>query len=173
MHRFLSRSLALVSAVAVLGLAAPSDAAPHELAVTISPIHLAIPVVELTGEYKLVDRQSAALILGAGTSGGVGAFEIGGQYAYYLLGNFDHGLKLGLEGIFVAAGGSAGTSVTAVGGGVSVGPFLAYKIAFDFGLTFDLGAGAQYVFITASDGTNSASADGFGLLLNLNAGWSF
>src|SRR3954471_20280725 len=65
-------------------------------ALTISPIHLFFPIVELTGEIRASDKVGLAAILGAGrysdTTNGVkvsaSVYEAGAQFRYYLIGDF-------------------------------------------------------------------------------------
>lgn len=69
------------------------------------------------------------------------------------------------------------TNITGTGQGIGIGPFIGYKVAASFGLTFVAQLGAQYNIATAeaTDGTTTEtdSASGIGPLLNLNLGWSF
>lgn len=159
----------------------------HKLAVTISPIHLALPIVELTGEYAVQRKLGVAVIAGVGsvgvdysdgTSDSFTAWELGASGRYYVLGDFDHGMQVGAEVMFLGISGDAreGT-ISASGQGLTAGGFVGYKIAADFGLTFDGQVGYQAILVgaQASDGEESASTSDSsgGVLLNLNVGWSF
>lgn len=159
-------------------LASSSAKPPYDkhLSVTFSPLHLAFPMLEVTTEGRLADKVGLAGVLGFGTYSGWTIVEVGSQFRYYALGSFDHGMELGGEALLLHAvvdsGGTSGTGV-----GYSVGPFVGYKIAARFGLTFDAQLGATIVqaAATASNSGQSASATqtGIGPLLNLNLGWSF
>lgn len=159
-----------MSKIAKLGLAATflattmgvaqANERDHDVSVTVSPIHLAFPMVELTGEFALSDKGSAAAIVGIGETQGVSVWEVGGQGRYYFLGNFSRGVGFGGEVLYVGAS-SGGYSAS----GAAVGPFVAGKYAFGFGLTGDLALGAQVVGIGGTSGVIP--------LININVGWSF
>lgn len=152
------------------------DDVQHRVSITFSPIHLSLPIVELTGEYRVDDKMGAALIVGAGTVDGYNAYEVGAQYRYYVLGSFIHGLQVGAELLYLSIDDTEG-NVTASGNGLAIGPFVGYKIASNLGFTFDLQAGAQYLAMQAEAEVGSASASDEDSdiipLLNLNFGWSF
>ncbi len=85
-------------------------------------------------------------------------------------------MQVGGELIYMHASIDAG-GVSAVADGLSVGPFLGYKVIADFGFTFDCQVDYQFVGVGASatDGQTMASARSSNgtVLLNLNVGWSF
>jgi len=159
----------------------------RKVSVTISPLHLTLPVLELTGEYRVLDKLGVAVVLGAGkvtpkaTAGlppppSVPVWEAGLQGRYYLLGDFRHGMQIGAEAIYMHAS-LDGNGVSAVADGFSLGGFLGYKVMADVGFTFDCQLGYQVVGFGASatNGQMTASrqsAQG-AVLLNLNVGWSF
>jgi hypothetical protein len=164
----------------------------HSVAITISPFHLFLPVVEIMGEVKLIPKVSGALILGAGSlkvPGTTGipdsrarAYEAGLQLVFYPLGDFEHGMQLGAEALFVDAKGSVkptnGSAEIAYGGsGLSTGAFLGYKVISKIGFTFNAQLGAAYTSVIAEASqktvTVSAAQSGVNVLLNLNAGWAF
>lgn len=182
--------LATAGAVAIAPAVAEAETAADEsarstpqVAITFSPLHLVLPMVEVAGEFRLADQISAAAIAGAGSFSGnrlgdpaddnqYTAWEIGGQFRYYLLGDFARGLQLGAEVIYldVAAEGALGS---AEGEGLSAGAFGGYKHTFSFGLTLDGQLGAQAILVRAQNGEARASDEIVSVLLNLNAGWSF
>jgi hypothetical protein len=168
---------------------APSHAdTQHQVAVTFSPLHLVSPIVELTGEFRLHDKFSVAAIAGVGSittevpdgsteeEKSFSAWELGGQGRFYLLGDFDHGMQLGVELLYVNVDFDE-ADVSGTGNGLALGPFIGYKVSAGFGLTFDAQLGFQYLAATAeaSSGTDSASASDSTTipLLNLNLGWAF
>ena len=157
------------------------------VSVTISPIHLALPVFEVTAEYRIEPRVGVAAVAGYGNvstapeGGGedisVAVFEIGAQANYYLLGDFDHGLQLGAEVLYIGGSAEEG-NVSAVASGLAMGPFAGYKVAADFGLTFVFQLGAQFVTLKAdaeatTGETATKSESNTIALLNINLGWSF
>ena len=161
----------------------------HRIAVTLSPLHLILPVVEVTAEYRMADRIGLAGIFGAGKVGTeqatpagtvehrFTAVEAGTQFRYYPIGNFVHGMQVGAELLYLYVGrGDSGTS-SAFGEGLAVGPFAGYKIATNVGFTFDAQLGFEYVAAHAEastpGGSTSAKAKTIIPLVNLNVGWSF
>jgi hypothetical protein len=159
------------------------DPGPRQrVSVTFSPVHLILPMVELTGEFALRPRVSVAGILGLGAvrvSGETfGVFEIGAQGRFYLLGDFTHGLNLALEFIYLGiSNAGSGSGFLASGAGLSLGPLLGYKLATRVGFTLDIQGGAAVVAVGArasGGGTSATASDSrFIPVLNLNLGWSF
>lgn len=150
---------------------------------TISPIHLLMPVFELTAEFRGSEHLGLAVVGGAGSIKAAdldtrfGVYEVGGQVRYYLTGDFRRGLELGAELIYLHVSGSLG-DVSGVGEGIGVGPFLGYKLGTMAGFVFDAQLGAERVGIAASSHDSSGSAGSASEqrwipLLNLNIGWSF
>ena len=140
--------------------------------ITISPIHLAMPVVELMGEFALSPKVSVAVVGGLGTYEGFSVSEFGGQLNLYATGNFDKGMQVGLEILYASVSGSI-ENVSGVGNGLSIGPFIGYKGAFDFGLSIDIQLGVAFMTVQAEASGSTASAKATAPLLNLNVGWSF
>jgi hypothetical protein len=176
----------------VYGTAPPAPTPPpeedlHDVSLTFSPIHLLLPIFELTAEVRLVDSIGLAGIVGGGTVTVVDAFgedisfdafELGAHFRWYPIGDFDHGMQLGVELLYIFVSGSVGSSgVTGTGSGLAVGPFIGYKITTSVGFTFDAQLGAQMAGIAAqaTDGTTTEEASDTQVipLLNLNIGWAF
>ncbi len=159
---------------------APEPPIPS-FALTLSPIHLVLPFVELTGEFKLADKIGLAVIAGAGTvkvtgtsvDTRVSVFEGGMSFRYYAIGDFRHGMQIGAEAIYLYASASKG-SISASVNGAAVGPFIGYKYTARGGFTFDSQLGFARVGLAgrSNDGDKN-SVSGWGPLLNLNIGWSF
>jgi hypothetical protein len=155
-------------------------------ALTISPIHLVLPVVELTGEARALDKLGVAVVAGAGKVSqdatpttpalSAAAYEAGLSVRYYLLGDFRHGLQLGAEALYIHVSDKI-ESISASARGLAIGPFAGYKYTADFGFTFDAQLGVQRVGLTgeAHDAATSTSQKDskFIPLLNANVGWSF
>jgi len=172
--------LAMASLIALPNAAIAGDGdTMHDVSLTISPVHLILPVVELQGEFKLNPKMSASAILGFGKVSdedniiNATVFELGGQFSYYLIGDFDHGMQLGAEVLFVHLSDTEATPGGVFGGGLSVGPYVGYKIAADFGLTFAAQLGVAFLAVRASTDNSSASEERIAPLLNINLGWSF
>jgi hypothetical protein len=179
--------LALVATAHAQPASMPPPAPPSEkpaakplprFSVTFSPIHLVLPVFEVTTEVRLAPTASAALILGAGQVTPEGATEsatvteLGFQGRYYPIGKRKHRMQVGAEVMFVhGEGESGGAAVTA--DGVAIGPFVGYKFTAEIGFTFDAQLGFQRIGIGAESETTTASEKDWIALLNLNVGWSF
>jgi hypothetical protein len=163
-------------------IAAQPEHPQRSFSLTFSPIHLLIPMLELTGEVKIQDRFSVAFIGGIGrysqTDSGVNlsatAYEAGGHLRFYPIGDFRRGLELGVEVLYLKL---SDTNLAASGEGLAVGPFIGYKITTDAGFTFDVQGGAERVFeratATSYGSTSTATQSAYIPLLNLNIGWSF
>ncbi|HIA03453.1 MAG TPA: hypothetical protein EYN66_16360 [Myxococcales bacterium] len=182
----------VVAGILISGTAfsAEEKASKYRVAVTVSPIHLVLPMGELTAEIALPHDLSVAVILGFGqvtvkstniltkaeNNQQFTVIEAGAQLRYCVLGDFDHGMQVGAEFLYLQVDGEVG-SVTGGANGLSIGPFVGYKIAWDFGLTLDIQAGASFLAVdaSASDGNVSASTESSAIapLVNLNLGWSF
>jgi hypothetical protein len=153
---------------------------------TISPVHLTAPIVELTGEARVLDKLGIAAVAGAGKLSSketatapkrsASAYEVGLQGRYYLLGDFRHGLQLGAEAMYLHVADDDPT-FSATGKGLAIGPFVGYKYTADVGFTFDTQLGFQHISAAAeaSHGVRQETAEDSGniVLLNINVGWSF
>ena len=171
-------------------LAVPAPARPERsLSLTISPLHLLLPLLEVTAEYRVGPR------LGVAGVGGIGAItattsaddsvrffatEVGASVRYYVTGSFQRGVQVGAEALYLYLKideSSTSVDITGAGDGLSIGPFLGYKWIGRSGFTFDAQGGLAYAATrsSASDGTTSATASDNRLypLLNVNVGWSF
>jgi len=127
----------LPSVAAAVPVAPPPPPPERAIAVTISPLHLLSPIVELTGEYRVGPKLGVAATLGAGSvtakdGGGtehrftVG--ELGGSARYYVTGSFARGLQVGGELMYLLVKlDDPMTTVRATGDGLSVSPFIGYK----------------------------------------------
>jgi hypothetical protein len=150
---------------------------------TISPIHLLLPVLELSGELRLGNQAGVALIAGGGRitqhySGGSVTFraiEVGGQLRYYVNGSFRRGLHLGVEVLYLSVDGKI-EGATGMASGLAMGPLVGWKTTTAAGFTFEVQGGVEVVTLgaeaTDSSGTSTDSEVDFIPLLNLNIGWS-
>ncbi len=171
----------------------PAEPESRTLSVTISPFHLFVNFVELGVEYALTPQDGVMLYGGYGVPSGElsdgttfeqPTIELGAQYRRYLLGNFDAGVHVGAEFQYLNVSTTVESSaivVNAAGNAISPGLFVGAKYAFGFGLTSELQVGGAYnVLFLDGDGTDgvntvtsSSQTASFGLLLNLNLGWTF
>lgn len=127
--------------------------------VSVSPLHLAIPMFEGMGEFRTGEAQSVAVIGGIGSDQGETLYEVGGQVRQYVIGDFDTGINLGAE----ATAGNAnyqGFDDMRVSGG----PFIGGKLTLAL-FSLDVQGGGQVVW------RNNQLV--LGPLVNLNAGVSF
>lgn len=198
----------LVPSLALAEAPAPEETAPaavpaleveeelRDVAVTLAPANLMFGVVKLNGELRVRDEWGLQVSLGAGSFKSVAVREAGGQLRWYAIGDFDHGMQVGLEVMYIDLQfdleelNDAGVPVEAEAGLVAtaVGPFVGYKIAFDGGFTLEAQLGIQRYGAKAHagfdlsrlheelDGVSAtlAKEGSFYLpLTNVNLGWSF
>lgn len=166
----------------------PSEA--RILSLTLSPLHLLLPIFEVEGELRVHDHFSVAGIFGIGTlpleldtsttKQTVSTLELGAQLAFYPLQEFE-GLLLGAELLWVRldlkSAKIESATVSGYGEGLGLGPMVGYKLITGSGFTFVGQVGAQY-FSTRAQATDtvttqSSSQSGWIPLINLNVGWSF
>jgi hypothetical protein len=164
------------------------DLATHRFTVMWAPLRLIIPVGEVTAELRVHDKVGVSLTLGGGqrnvAANGMEVkgteIEGGAQVRYYLVGNFSHGMEVGAELLdeYVTFQEPLPANVVAVAaGGVTVGPFVGYKIATHSGFTFEGQLGARYLAVdppvTGSSTVMPMVQQRWLPLLHLNVGWSF
>jgi hypothetical protein len=180
------KSLGFALAIA-LGSGTAQAQGEKTLSLTISPFHLALPVLELTGEYALSQDFGLAAIGGFGKitqknsldkNVAIPVLELGGQLDYYAVGSFRHGMQVGAEFLWIKVSPPKDQGVTLAGNGLALGPLLGYKWAARFGLTFMVQGGYEFLFAQskATDASGrelEASTDSGLILFNANAGWSF
>lgn len=156
----------------------PSAERQFDVSLTFSPFHLLLPVFEVTGEVRAGERIGVAIIGGYGSISDRIArwhvYEVGGQFRYYAIGDFNQGFQVGAEVLHVGVSSDAtNIRVAGAGNGVAAGPFVGYKLTAWGGFTFDVQGGLQYMFAIASSDGESAEGRAIIPLLNLNLGWSF
>ena len=183
--RFIVLTVLCLSSTAVAQQPAPiSQPGPppdtqHSFAITVSPIHLIFPVVEVAAEFRLARNMSIAGIGGVGsieldnTSTRVTVYELGGQFRYYAVGRFDHGMQIGAELLYLGGRADEG-SVSAIASGLAIGPFIGYKFSAGVGFTVDVQGGVEFVAISAESSTGASEEAGRAIpLVNINLGWAF
>jgi len=196
--RYLKGFLAVSLGGVGIAAAQPDSEASRRVSLTMSPLNLQYPVVELMAEVRLLAKRgravSAAFIAGYGeysepieTNNGVKAGtrqpragQLGGQLLYYPLDDF-RGLQVGGEVMLVKYLGfdlESTRHLTTVGDGVGVGPFVGYKYLDKTGFTFSGQLGMAYMVqpshapATGARFSSSKPSRWFPLV-NVNVGWSF
>ena len=159
---------------------------------TISPVHLALPVLEATLEARLTAHFGVAGVAGFGeappqlvgetivdTSERFTVREFGAQVLAYPLRDFD-GFVLGAELLSAKFSGTVndtGQSVDIDGSALALGPFLGGKWIHESGFTLFGHLGVQRVWANADAtalGHRASQSDSRWFpLVNLNVGWSF
>jgi hypothetical protein len=178
----LSLVLSFSAASAFADDLAPVPQVPDDpsIAITMSPVHLAIPLVELTAEVRVARKFGIAVIGGAGvyrdkdTNTKINLYEGGVSARYYVTGSFRTGLQLGAEAVYLKADADATTNITVRAVGLGLSPFVGYKWTHGSGFTFDSQLGVAYMAARAKADTGQmADASKIGPMLNLNVGYSF
>lgn len=169
------------------GVAHADDLSVHEsaapdkqrVAITVSPLHLFVPMAELTAEVRASDKVGIAVIGGVGTfhdpdtNARISLVEAGASARYYALGSFRTGLQLGTEVLYVH-GFTDAMDIEVKAAGVAVSPFAGYKWTHSSGLTLEGELGVSYMAARAHAETGQmAEKSKVGPLLNLQIGYSF
>jgi hypothetical protein len=152
----------------------------RDLTVSVSPLHLVFPILQVTAEYRFFPQVSLAAIGGWGSVSiteddefDVG--ELGGQARYYPFKGRRHEPHAGVEvmKIWVSDEPNEGT-LEGFGSALALGPFLGYKYTASQGFTLDsqIGYSALVLEVGSETGDRGSAAAGI-LLVNLNLGWSF
>lgn len=165
--------------------AADTDAPPASpssrpsVAITISPVHLVIPMAEVTVEARVADRFGIAAIAGIGsfrdavTDTRIALYEGGASARYYALGSFGKGLQVGAEAVYVFAA-TDNTDVEVRAAGLALSPFVGAKWTHSSGFTLEGQGGVSFMALRAKAETGAMSErSGIGPMLNLNLGYSF
>jgi len=149
---------------------AKEDASPHNVSLTISPFRLLNPELYLGGELRLSPKMSVAAMLGAGRITDEGKtcniWESGGQFRYYLLGSFTHGIMIGADIGYVDINAQIEHPIAYLVG-AHAGGFLGYKFSMKVGFTAEVQIGPIYLWGETADTSESQT------LLALNVGWSY
>ena len=145
-------------------------ASDHNVSITISPLHLLNPEPHLTGEFRLAPKMSVAAILSAGRITDEGKtcniWEAGGQFRYYLLGSFAHGMMIGADAGYVNVDSQIENPIAYLVGS-HAGGFLGYKYSMNIGFTAEIQIGPVYLWGESADTSELQT------LVNLKVGWSF
>ncbi|HNR66627.1 MAG: hypothetical protein RBS57_02430 [Desulforhabdus sp.] len=149
---------------------AEEDASQHHVSLTISPFHLFNPELHVTGEVRLTPKMSVAIMLGAGRITDEGKtcsiWEGGGQFRYYLLGDFEHGTMIGADVGYVDIDAQIEDPIAYLVG-VHAGGFLGYKFSMQAGFTAELQIGPVFLWGETADTSEWQTLQAFKI------GWSF
>jgi hypothetical protein len=169
MLRLTIASLALSSLFVPVPLGAQETPPSHRVSITISPLHLLSPQLQVTSEVRLAPRLSMAAMLGGGNvteeEETYRIWEIGGQVRYYVLGSFSHGMMLGADVGYVDVNGQPEGAMEMLVG-TRAGGFLGYKLILKSGFTAEVQLGPVYVWGNAGDSELQT-------LHSLKLGWSW
>jgi uncharacterized protein DUF3575 len=173
--------LAVLTATAAAQPAEPTAPAPTRddptVSLTFSPLHLFIPMAEVTAEFRVAPKVGLAVVGGVGmirdqtTNERISLLEGGASIRYYALGSFRSGAQIGFEALYLHAA-TTDMSIDVRGRGIGLSPFVGYKWTHTSGFTFDGQIGVTYVTASAESTTATASASKIGPMLNLNVGWT-
>ena len=158
-------------------LTAPAPDEPM-VSVTMSPIHLVIPMLELSAEVRILPRFGVAVIAGGGatrikqTDELIKLVEGGISPRYYVWGSFRRGLQVGAELLYLHAIADDFTGATISASGLSVSPYVGYKWTHRSGFTFEAQGGVSILAIRGEGQMTSSSSTEVGPLVNLQVGWS-
>jgi hypothetical protein len=175
--------------VAIVFVAGAAHAGPKEhgdsFNVSVSPLHLLLPLVELQAEVYATPVVSLAAIGGAGQatverSGEpdqtYDVWEAGGQARAYFFGSTQEGAFAGAEVLYAHVSGRT-EGVTGLGAGTEIGGIVGYKWVWDGGFLLDLNGGVGYLAVSAEahDSTDEDSQSDSQTIpiLNFNLGWAF
>jgi hypothetical protein len=176
---FLTRNLGTAVLVAGMASGGPAHAADkkgekvRDVSVTISPLHLLLPLAELDVEARLGDSLGLAVLGGIGQVSvedsldreqDFAAYELGVRFIGYPLEPFES-LQLGAEVLWVKVSSDElqGGSVQGAASGVAAGPFVGYKLITRGGFTLFVEGGVEYMFLRAeaSDTTETQRVAGY------------
>ncbi|MEJ7601253.1 MAG: hypothetical protein WKG01_25335 [Kofleriaceae bacterium] len=167
--------------LAVLSVASPAHAderSEPRVSITVSPVHLVIPVGELTAELRAHDKLGIAAVVGIGSvsvdrfEDRVAVYEAGISARYYLTGSFRTGIQLGAEALYLHAA-TKDDSMAVRAQGLGLSPFAGYKWTGRSGLTLEGQLGVTYVAVRADSETAAAEDSRVGPMVNLNIGYGF
>jgi len=172
----LTASVAHADDLSVRESAPPRD---PNVSLTFSPLHLFVPMAELTAEIRVSHRVGVALIGGAGTfhdpdtNGRISLVEGGASARYYAAGSFRTGLQLGFEALYAHAFTDV-MNIDVKAAGLALSPFAGYKWTHSSGFTLEGELGASYMVARAHAETGQmAEKKAYGPMLNLQLGYSF
>jgi hypothetical protein len=161
--------LAFAALLAALPLRAQTTPAEPRTALTVSPLHLLNPQLQITGEVRLAPKWSVATTVGGGRvteeEQTFRTWEIGAQVRSYIIGSFARGLMVGADVGYVDVDGQPEGAMEMLAG-TRAGGFLGYKGIWNRGFTAEVQLGPVYVRGDAGDAE-------WQTLHRLTLGWSW
>lgn len=157
---------------------------PREVSLMVDGLSLLSDIVQLQGEFQISDNMSCGILLGAGNVRGSSAdtsysfLLAGAQFNYYLLGDFEEGLQIGVQALYSSTNIRANKTFLYENGRVlSLTPYAGYKLVLASGLTMNaqVGVGASTpVFIPTGAGSdqNTVYKWHVSTRMHLSIGWS-
>jgi hypothetical protein len=165
----------------------PATDSEEVFTITLAPLLLIGPIVQLTGELRATPHFGISAIVGYGSiavdgssNATASAYELGARAVGYPLKKFKS-LQLGAQLLYLKVDSNdaaTGTTLSDNAAGVAFGPFAGYKLVTDIGFTFVGQLGVQYLSAQAEahdDAGNVATSkdNRFLPLANAEIGWSF
>lgn len=169
----------VVSLVLLVTTVAHAEERDPRVSITVSPVHLALPMGELTAEVRLAPKLGVAAVIGVGAirvdgiEDRVAVYEGGASVRYYVTGSFRKGIQLGAEALYLYAKTADDVMSDIRAEGLGLSPFVGYKWTHHSGLTLEAQGGVTYVAVRAHSDTEMKEDSRVGPMLNLNLGYGF
>lgn len=128
---------------------------PTRVSIVLSPLELVEPVVHVVGEFRVARTHGIGPDVAVGSIDGAFVWALGGQYAWYCIGDFEHGMQLGASLRYLQSN-ETQAGISSVGRAIAIGPMVGYKYVAPFGLTLGLNGGVMFTSM------NAAAEDTFG-----------
>jgi hypothetical protein len=163
----------------------PADPDPRRpLSIMVSPILFLAPIGQITVEAPLTRHLAIAALAGVGRiavrsttlTTHLDVSSLGAQIQYALVGDFRQALQVGLEALYIRLQSPFMQQDPIEVDAVESGPFVGYKRVWRVGFTVEAQVGYEMTWARVQAGDPESPATHVaesGLLLNLNAGWTF
>lgn len=147
----------------------------HRFSLSVSPWEMVEPIVRVQAEMRAGNKSGIGFQAAIGNERTQPVWCVGVQYAYYLIGNFEHGMQVG--GLFQYGHSKTLARTDAEGKGIIFGPILGYKYVAPFDLTVGVTAGSMILRHSTQHNTGynqmvSSTSTAFGLYAVLWLGWT-
>ncbi len=164
----------------------PPERSLRDVSLTLGlPAHFFFSGLEAKGEVRLHDRVGLAVYGGFGSAVVADYYQVGGQLRWYAIGDFDHGMVVGLDVNYISVDERLellGMSILdAEGEALAPGGLIGYKVIFKPGVTLGFDLGLRRHAITY-DAKEHLSEDQYQVngetslwwpIADLHVGWSF
>ena len=177
--------ITLVIVLAATALQAqPASENTRKNAISISPIHLMLPVVLINYSYGVTDKIAVSPSIGYGkvpiSEGSSDKFDVWDLrlgVEYYFYGSAIAGFFAGPRFEYVYVSGTTSENVVGTGAGGSLQALIGYHWVWNPGIFLDIKLGGGYMIVKAEaeDSTTKATAEekNFHAVIDLNIGWAF